>query len=143
MAKHKTSAGEPAVEPDAPAPDLEARPARGRAKDKVRVHDPVGEAWHREASARWASAVEARPDQPIEAYDPLPLPDFNDGKPTHVQRHLMGRFLQDRDTGLVHDCHVATEVCAVDAIKNGTFYHFWSEVQIDPALDIPCPNCIP
>ena len=60
-------------------------------------------------------------------------------------RHqLLGRFLQDRDSRVVHDVYRATPECGVDAIRNGTFFHFWSEVVADPGVanDLPCPYCM-
>ena len=58
---------------------------------------------------------------------------------------VYGRFLQDRDTGVVHDVYQARLECAVDAIRNGTFFHFWSEVVADTSIvdDLPCHLCLP
>jgi hypothetical protein len=72
------------------------------------------------------------------------LPAWSEQVPAHVTRELLGRFLQDRDAWVVHDVHRATPRCAVDAIHNGTFFHFWSEVVADitVAEDLPCLHCM-
>lgn len=72
------------------------------------------------------------------------LPDFRADAPAHVRREILGRFLQDRDTRIVHDVNQATPECAVDAIRNGTFFHFWLEVVADTRVadDLPCPRCM-
>lgn len=114
--------------------------------DKVKIQDPDGEAWHREASSRWGAADDLGAVLGVpafEVYDPVPLPDFGAQRSSYVSRDLLGRFIQDRDTGIVHDCYAAVEACGVDGIRNGTFYHFWSEVGKDPATDLPCSLCIP
>lgn len=113
------------------------------AKKKQHVYDdPAGREWQGKADEAWAVA-EGRaeqlddPDQPaIAFYDAPPLPDFNDGKPAHVKRELLGRYLYDG--AVVHDCHSAKPSCKVDAVRNGTFYHFGHEVPDDLQ---PCPNC--
>ncbi len=108
------------------------------------IDDPEGEAWHGEARQRWAEAEAAAPETPVMAYQAPTLPAWSDGAPAHVTRPLFGRFLQDRDTGAVHDVYRATPECEVDAIRNGTFFHFWSEVVADTSLadDLPCPRCV-
>jgi hypothetical protein len=72
------------------------------------------------------------------------LPDWSAQAPAHVTRELLGRFLEDRDTRVVHDVYQATPECAVDAIRNGTFFHFWSDVVADSSMadDRPCPHCM-
>lgn len=110
---------------------------------KVKVQDPQGEAWHAEARGRWDRAVQEMPEEPLAVYEAVPLPDWNASRPVHVSRDLLGRFLQDRDTGTVHDCYAATHECRLDGIRNGTFFHFWAEVQALAADDLPCPLCIP
>lgn len=97
------------------------------------VVDPDGDAWHRDALERFLDP---------EPLDPPPLPEWT--APDHVTRGVYGRFLQDRDTRVVHDIHQATPECAVDEIRHGTFFHFWSEVLADPsvAADHPCPRCM-
>lgn len=108
------------------------------------VDDPDGEAWHGEARQRWAEAELADPEGPSSAFQAPALPDWSAKAPAHVTRELLGRFLQDRDTGIVHDIYEATPECAVDAIRNGTFFHFWSEVVADAGVtdDLPCPHCM-
>lgn len=108
------------------------------------VDDPDGEAWHAEARRRWAEAERADPETPLLAYQAPALPVWSEKAPAHVTRELHGRFLQDRDTRLVHDVYQATPKCAVDAIRNGTFFHFWSEVVTDAGVadDLPCPRCM-
>jgi len=110
----------------------------------VKVDDPDGEAWHGEAKARWAAAELADPETPLTAYQAPPLPAWSAKAPAHVTRELLGRFLQDRDTRIVHDVYAARSECAVDAIRNGTFFHFWSEVVADTGVtdDLPCPSCM-
>ena len=78
------------------------------------------------------------------AYQAPALPLWSEKAPDHVTRELLGRFLQDRDTRVVHDVYRATPECAVDAIRNGTFFHFWSEVLADTGVadDIPCRRCM-
>lgn len=126
--------------PDRPVPPEEPKVSPLRRKS---LEDPEGESWHRTSRARWRAAERQRPEEPFSAYDPVPLPDFNAGRPAFVSRDLLGRFLQDRDTGIVHDCHAATEECGIDSVRNGTFFHFWSEVLTDLQEDLPCPLCIP
>jgi hypothetical protein len=112
--------------------------------DKVKVQDPDGEAWHAEASSRWAAAArQAGSEGPeaLEVYDPPAFPDFTAQKASTVGREVFGRFVQDRETGMVHDVTVATEACGVDGIANATFFHFWTEVLEDATADVPCPRC--
>jgi len=107
-------------------------PPRGRAA----IHDPAGEAWHAEARARWDAA-----EGDIERYDAPALPAFT--APPHVTRELLGRFLHDRDTGVLHDVSRGTEACRIDRIRNGTFVHFASELAAGvPADAVDCADCI-
>lgn len=108
------------------------------------VDDPDDRAWHRDSRARWSAAVAADPETPFMAYRAPALPDWSAHAPAHITRELLGRFLQDRDTRVVHDVYQATPECAVDAIRNGTFFHFWSEVVADTSVadDLPCPHCL-
>ena len=110
----------------------------------AKVDDPDGEAWHGEARQRWTEAEVADPVTPFTAYQAPALPVWSAQAPAHVKRELLGRFLQDRDTRVVHDVYRATPECAVDAIRNGTFFHFWSEVVADNSVadDLPCPYCM-
>lgn len=110
--------------------------------DKAKIADPDGEAWHAEARLRWRSAERvalAVGGETIDHYQPVPLPDFDAGKPSHVSRQLLGRFIVERGSGIVHDCYAATPECALDAMADCTFYHFWSEL---PGEETPCPDCI-
>jgi hypothetical protein len=107
---------------------------------KVKVQDPDGESWHAEASRRWQAAERRTPEEPFAVYEPVPLPDFSAGRSASVTRDLLGRFLHDRESGILHDCYAAVPGCAVDEIRNGTFYHFWSEV---PEGADPCDLCLP
>ena len=102
------------------------------------------DAGHGEAGQRWANAEAADPETPFMAYQAPALPAWSAQAPAHVTRELLGRFLQDRNTRTVHDVYRATAECAVDAIRNGTFFHFWSEVVGDSSVanDLPCPHCI-
>ena len=110
----------------------------------AKVQDPDGEAWHEEAKARWAAAELADPETPLLAYQAPALPVWSAKAPAHVTRELLGRFLQDRDSRIVHDVYRATPECAIDGIRNGTFFHFWSEVVADTnvADARPCPRCM-
>lgn len=89
-------------------------------------HDEV--AWRAEHKRR-AESEEVYHEAP-------PLPTWS--APAHVKRELLGRFLEDRETGVIHDVQHATVACDVDAIRNGTFYHFLSEIP--DGTD--CPHCI-
>lgn len=102
------------------------------------------DAGHGDARHRWAVAELADPETPFVAYTAPALPDWSAQAPAHVKRELLGRFLQDRDTRVVHDVYQATPECAIDAIRNGTFFHFWSEVVADASIvdDLPCPLCL-
>lgn len=114
--------------------------------DKVKVDDPAGESWHGEASRRWASAVDLGDVlgvPAVEMYEPVPLPDFQAQASPAVSREVLGRFVQDRGTGIVHDVQAAVPECGVDAIHNATFFHFWSEVVAAAGEDTPCDLCIP
>ena len=108
------------------------------------VDDPDGQEWHREARARWNAAEAADPETPFMAYQAPVLPVWSEKAPAHVTRELLGRFLEDRSTRVVHDVYQATPECGVDAIRNGTFFHFWSEVVADTSVadDLPCPHCM-
>jgi hypothetical protein len=78
------------------------------------------------------------------AYRAPRLPAWSALAPAHVTRELLGRFLQDRDTRIVHDVYAAKPECLVDSIRNGTFFHFWSEVVADTSVadDLPCSHCM-
>ena len=78
-------------------------------------------------------------EDPDDVYHAPPLPKWT--APKHVKRELLGRFLEDRDAHLIHDAQAATEACNLDGIRNGTWYHFWSEVPDDAGE--PHPACIP
>lgn len=107
-------------------------PPRGRAA----IADPQGEAWHAEARARWDAA-----EGDIERYDAPPLPTFSGS--ADVTRELFGRFIFDRDTGVLHDVSAATEACRIDRIRNGMFIHFASELAGALPVDArDCANCI-
>jgi hypothetical protein len=103
---------------------------------RARRPDLDGEAWNAEARGRWRRAEELVPDQPITAYDAPALPAWS--APAHVRRELFGRYLADRDTGVVHDVEHALEDCGVDAIVNATFYHFEIELPADEFVDCAC-----
>jgi len=108
-------------------------------KTRKRHPDPIGEAWHADAASRWADAVAGAAnagDEPINHYDPQPLPTFTG--PDHVTRPLLGRYLHDRDTNVVHDTAHALASCGIDAIRNATFVHFASELETLPPDVIDC-----
>ena len=106
------------------------------------VDDPHGKAWHAEARTRWGEAEKT--GDPLRVWVAPEFPDWQASRPAHVTRELLGRFLQDRDTRVVHDVYHSTPECGVDAIRNGTFFHFWSEVVADTGVvdDLPCPHCL-
>lgn len=114
------------------------------AKRKHTYDDPAGQEWQAKADEAWAVAVGKAeqvddPEQPAAFfYDAPPMPDFNKAKPKHVKRDLYGRYLENRETNVVHDCHSAKPSCRLDTIANGTFYHFGHEV---PDELQPCPDC--
>jgi hypothetical protein len=113
---------------------------------RVKMDDPDDEAWHKTARSRWGSATDLANvlgGHALEYYDPVRLPDFGASRSPAVQRELLGRFVLDRDTHVIHDCYAAAPECGVDSIANGTFYHFWSEVLLhSDARDEPCSACI-
>jgi hypothetical protein len=121
------------------------------AEKKKRPVDPAGAEWQEQAGAAWAEAelraTAAGEDSPLRRFkEPVvegrerkpwqepPLPNFNADKIVHVTRELYGRYIEDRATGMVHDCYMAHPGCKVDGIKNGTFYHFGHEVPEDLEL---------
>lgn len=108
------------------SPEVPEEPAEPAKPRKPRKPDPDGSTWHREATERWSKAVSRNPEAPIEEYDAPPLPAWS--APAIVARELFGRYLLDRDTGLVHDVQNAVEECWIDSIFNATFYHFESEL---------------
>lgn|SRR5512139_3001773 len=138
-------------EPPAAAadPELEAKELRRverREQLRAKIDDPDGPAWHGRAKAKWDAAEDlARVlgADALDMYDPEPLPDFRAGAPAHVKRpDVFGRFLVDRDTLVVHDVYAAKPECAIDEIRNGTFYHFLSELLETLEEEIPCSLCI-
>ena len=104
--------------------------------------DPEGEAWQANAAQRWRQAEHRARNAggdfaPSEFFDPPPLPVFVGA--AHVTRQLLGRYLHDRDTNVVHDVTHARESCAIDAIANGTFVHFAAEIAgAVPADAVDC-----
>ena len=122
-----------------------ARPARARLEAKT-LDDPDGREWHRKARKKWRDAVDLSRTvggEPLEHYDPEPLPDFRASAPAHVTRpDVLGRFLVDRDTLVVHDVYASTEECGIDAIRNGTYVHFLSELLETVEEETPCSLCI-
>jgi hypothetical protein len=120
-------------------PTAQAAPAaQGRPESPgrpARRPDPAGDEWHAKAGGRWAQALALAPGDPFADYEAPPLPSWQ--APEHVKREVLGRYLEDRDTGQVHDVEHATPACAIDAIANGTFYHFESELP-DTVADHGC-----
>jgi hypothetical protein len=121
-----------------------SRPGISRRLHAAKIDDPDGVAWHGEARQRWAEAELADPETPFMPYVGPALPDWSAQAPAHVTREILGRFLQDRGTKVVHDVYAAKPECLIDAICNGTFFHFWSEVVADTSVadDLPCPTCM-
>ena len=60
-----------------------------------------------------------------------------EGRDPEETRELLGRYIEDRSTGLVHDVEHATEFCGIDGIVNATFYHFELELP-DHLTDHSC-----
>lgn len=106
-------------------------PTKTKPKGRAAIHDPAGEAWHADARARRSKAEATDPETPIAAYTAPPLPAWS--APAHVKRELLGRFLLDRDQGVLHDVSHALESCGIDTIHNATFVHFASELGTLPA----------
>ena len=109
-------------------------------RGNTRRPDPAGEAWQAEASGRWQRAANrarrAGGDfTPGEFYEAPALPAFT--APAHVTRELLGRYLHDRDSGLLHDTAHALEACGLDGIRNATFIHFAHELPVD-VVDCAC-----
>lgn len=118
------------------------------------VDDPALDRWQASIEAEAKRAANPRSRKPFA----MPgLPDFAAGAAAGVVDALasgpralagrtpavLGRFLQDRGTGLVHDVTRATAACDLGAAMNGTWFHFWQEVLADPTADTPCPTCMP
>lgn len=140
MAKKPAPPEHPEVgDPSVPVPEPFRGPKPPDMKSRIRrakVEDPRADVFFRKAQE---AAEEA--DGDVERYLALgpALPSWH--RPSGVVREVLGRFLLDRDTHLVHDCEHAVEACDIDAIANGTWFHFWLEVP-DDAGD-PHPECIP
>lgn len=116
--------------------------------NKAKVQDPEGVDWHRNASERWNRYMEraggdGEAANAAWALEPEPLPDWKAKAPAIVTREVLGRFLENRDTGVVHDVYNATPGCLLDEVRNATFWHFWSEVKEGIPEGEPCGNCIP
>ena len=119
------------------------------------IKDDVGRDWQARADAAWAAALKASDGdaqaaltlftrrverdasgsprdakEDASTLEPV-LPDFDGMKHPSVARPAFGRFLEDRDAGIVHDVSVFKPTCRVDRIANGTFYHFGHEVPDD------------
>ena len=110
-------------------------------RGNTRRPDPAGEAWQREASGRWQKAHNRARNAggdfaPVEFYEAPPLPVWT--APPHVTRELLGRYLHDRDTGVVHDTAHALESCGIDSVRNATFVHFAHELGALPADVVDC-----
>jgi hypothetical protein len=122
-------------------------PSKAKRKiDTLEVEDPDGISWREEASAAWTAATDQAALQgghPLDLYVPVPLPDFEAGKSSAVSREVLGRFVQDRESGIIHDVTVAVQSCEVDGIRQAMFFHFWEEVVADPTVEVPCPSCFP
>lgn len=147
MTEEKIEPETPVVEK--PVLELEERRLRRetrRAELRAKLDDPDGQEWHRKARAKWRAAEELAVvlgTEPLEMYDPEPLPDFRANAPAHVTRpDVFGRFLVDRDTLVVHDVYAAAESCGIDAIRNGTYVHFLSELLETVEEELPCGSCI-
>jgi hypothetical protein len=105
-------------------------------KPKGRHPDPDGEAWFAEAGTRWTKAVAERPDSPFEAFEAPSLPTWH--ATATVTRELFGRYVVNRDTGIVHDVQNAADECGIDGITSATFFHFATELPDDVIDHAPC-----
>lgn len=119
-----------------------------RTMSKAKVQDPDGVEWQRKASARWDRLLakaegDGEAANAAWAKDPEPLPKWKDKTPAHVTREVLGRFLEDRTTGTIHDVYAAKPECALDGIQEATFWHFLAEVQEGVPEGVPCDHCIP
>lgn len=109
----------------------------------IRRPDPEGEAWQAESAQRWVRAEQeaaATGDLPVTFYTPPPLPVFVGA--AHVTRQLLGRYLHDHDTNVVHDVTHALETCGIDGIRNGTFVHFADELDWAVPADVVDCSCM-
>lgn len=130
--------------------ELEARVERRTAKraelEARAGADPDGDAWHAEAGAKWKSAEELATmlgTATFEVYDPVPLPDFRSKASDHVKRpDVFGRYLVERDSLVVHDVYAAKPECGIDGIRNGTYFHFLSELLETVEEETPCAHCL-
>lgn len=106
-----------------------------------KIEDPIGVQWQEEASARWAQAearaerARASAENPNEApsafalYDAPPLPDFSEDAHPSVTGEILGRFVYQPGTRLVHDVTRATPGCRIDQERPRLFVHFAHEIE--------------
>lgn len=111
---------------------------------KKPIKDEAGVEWQARSDAAWAAALKAADGDATKASamysrrrrdatdDPETagpaLPPFDDEKADSVSRRVFGRYVEDRDAGMVHDVQRAEAGCKIDRIANATFYHFGHEV---------------
>lgn len=83
-----------------------------------------------------------------------PLPPV--AAPPCVSVPVLGHFLLDRDSGVLHDVRHATPECGIDGIPNGAWVHFAHELDRNLAAIAarmrtggrtlppvtPCPHCL-
>lgn len=109
------------------------------------IHDPEGLAWQAEAERRWEEAVRRAGEMgvsPISLYRAPEFPRWS--APSHVRREVLGRFVLDRESGVLHDVTRAGEECRIDGIGSATWIHFGHEVESAAPPDArPCPVCLP
>lgn len=99
------------------------------------IQDPAGDEWHGRASAAWAKAssraerARANGDDAVavEFYDAPPLPEWE--KSEAVAGEVLGRFVYQPGSGLVHDVSRATGACRVDDELPRVFVHFARELE--------------
>lgn len=97
------------------------------------IEDPVGEAFQATIDAAWrraerkAAGRSGGRGEPARYYQPPALPTWT--APPFVTRQLLGRFVLDTDTGLLHDVQHATEACGIDGLANTTWIHFAHELE--------------
>lgn len=122
---------------------------------ELAIADSAGEEWQAEASKRWAAAEEkaeserarAKSDRkreaisPMQFYEPAPLPEWQASEA--VQGEVLGRFLFQPGTKLVHDVTAAVPACRVDEELPRIFIHFAAELEANtPDETRPCPACM-
>lgn len=101
------------------------------------IEDPRGEEWQGRAGAAWTRAVEVaersrqegEEPEPFSHYEAPALPDFAEDATSVVKGEVLGRFVYQPGTGLVHDVTKAAPGCRVDQERPRVFIHFAHEIE--------------